>query len=69
MDVITHTTAGYELPPKEMEEWQYKRNAVNRYFADLGYTNININQKTFCEDAYMGVSVCRVVRTARIAIS
>ena len=52
VDVITHTTAGYELPPKEMEEWQYKRNAVNRYFAGLGYTNINVNQKTFCEDAY-----------------
>ena len=52
VDVITQTTSGYELPPKEMEEWQYKRNAVNRYFAELGYTNININQKTFCEDAY-----------------
>jgi beta-lactamase class A len=52
VDVITHTTSGYELPPKEMEDWQYKRNAVNRYFAELGYTNININQKTFCEDAY-----------------
>lgn len=52
VDVITHTTSGYELPPKEMEEWQYKRNAINRYFAELGYTNININQKTFCEDAY-----------------
>ncbi|HEY2961487.1 MAG TPA: serine hydrolase [Pyrinomonadaceae bacterium] len=52
VDVLTHTTSGYELPPKEMEEWQYKRNAVNRYFAGLGYTNINVNQKTFCEDAY-----------------
>ena len=52
VDVLTHTTAGYELPPKEMEEWQYQRNAVNRYFAELGYTNINVNQKTFCEDAY-----------------
>jgi len=52
VDVLTHTTAGYELPPKEMEEWQYKRNAVNRYFSSLGYTNINVNQKTFCEDAY-----------------
>lgn len=52
VDVITHTTAGYELPAKEMEEWQYKRNAVNRYFSGLGYTNINVNQKTFCEDAY-----------------
>jgi beta-lactamase class A len=52
VDVLTHTTGGYELPPKEMEEWQYKRNAVNRYFAALGYSNINVNQKTFCEDAY-----------------
>jgi beta-lactamase class A len=52
VDVITHTTAGYELPAKEMEEWQHQRNAVNRYFSSLGYTNINVNQKTFCEDAY-----------------
>src|SRR5919205_1113014 len=52
LDVLTHTTGGYELPPKEMEEWQYKRNAMNRYFSSLGYTNINVNQKTFCEDAY-----------------
>ena len=52
VDVLTHTTAGYELPAKEMEEWQYQRNAVNRYFSGLGYTNINVNQKTFCEDAY-----------------
>lgn len=52
VDVLTHTTAGYELPPKEMEEWQHQRNAINRYFASLGYTNINVNQKTFCEDAY-----------------
>ena len=52
LDVVTHTTGGYELPPKEMEKWQYARNAVNRYFSSLGYTNINVNQKTFCEDAY-----------------
>jgi beta-lactamase class A len=52
VDVLTQTTGGYELPPKEMEEWQQKRNAVNRYFSSLGYTNINVNQKTFCEDAY-----------------
>jgi beta-lactamase class A len=52
LDVITHTTGGYELPPKEMEEWQFQRNAVNRYFSSLGYANINVNQKTFCEDAY-----------------
>src|SRR5436190_5365622 len=42
VDVLTHTTGGYELQPMEMEEWQYKRNAVNRYFAGLGYTDINV---------------------------
>ena len=52
VDVLTQTTGGYELPPKEMEEWQFKRNAVNRYYASSGYSNINVNQKTFCEDAY-----------------
>ena len=35
-----------------MEQWQYQRNAVNRYYTSLGYANINVNQKTFCEDAY-----------------
>jgi beta-lactamase class A len=52
LDVITHTTGGYELSPKEMVKWQHARDAVNRYFTSLGYTNINVNQKTFCEDAY-----------------
>lgn len=52
VDVLTHTTAGYELPPKEMAQWQDQRDAVNRYYSSLGYTNINVNQKTFCEDAY-----------------
>lgn len=60
VDVITHTTSGYELPPKEMAEWQEKRNAVNRYYSSLGYTNINVNQKTFCEDAYGRERVSRL---------
>ena len=59
VDVLTHTTGGYELSAKEMEEWQEKRNAVNRYYASLGYTNINVNQKTFCEDAYGREQVSR----------
>jgi beta-lactamase class A len=59
VDVVTHTTGGYELPAEEMKEWQYKRNAVNRYFTSLGYTNINVNQKTFCEDAYGREKVSR----------
>ncbi|MCA1555165.1 MAG: class A beta-lactamase-related serine hydrolase [Acidobacteria bacterium] len=52
LDVLTGTSSGMELPPAEMRKWQEKRNAVNRYFVSLGYTNINVNQKTFCEDAY-----------------
>jgi beta-lactamase class A len=52
LDVLTQTTGGYELSPKEMADWQYKRNAVNRYYSSLGFANINVNQKTFCEDAY-----------------
>ena len=59
VDVLTQTTGGFELPPREMEEWQYKRNAVNRYYASMGYTNINVNQKTFCEDAYGREKVSR----------
>lgn len=52
LDVLTDTSSGAELPQKEFEAWQYKRNRVNRFFASLGYQNINVNQKTFCEDAY-----------------
>jgi beta-lactamase class A len=59
VDVLTQTTGGFELPPKEMEEWQNKRNAVNRYYSSMGYSNINVNQKTFCEDAYGREKVSR----------
>ena len=52
LDVLTDTSSGAELPQEQFEAWQYKRNRVNRFFASMGYTNININQKTFCEDAY-----------------
>lgn len=52
LDVLTDTSSGAELPQKQFEQWQFKRNRVNRFFASMGYTNINVNQKTFCEDAY-----------------
>lgn len=52
LDVLTGTGSGGELPEKEFAEWAYKRNAVNRYYASMGYGKINVNQKTFCEDAY-----------------
>ena len=52
LDVLTDTSSGAELPKREFDEWQFKRNRVNRYLSAMGYTGINVNQKTFCEDAY-----------------
>ena len=52
LDVITNTSSGAELPQKEFDKWQFKRNRVNRFFESMGYSNINVDQKTFCEDAY-----------------
>jgi beta-lactamase class A len=52
LDVITGTTSGPELKGSELKKWAEKRNAVNHYFADLGYTKINMNQKTYCEGPY-----------------
>lgn len=52
LDVLTDTSSGAELPQAEFEKWQFKRNRVNRYFSSMGYSGINVNQKTFCEDAY-----------------
>lgn len=52
VDSLTDTTSGPELPPDELEKWHDKRNAVNRYFAALGYKNINVNRKPWCEGPY-----------------
>ncbi len=52
LDVLTGTSSGAEKAGKEFEKWSYQRNAVNRFYAAQGYQNINVNQKTFCEDAY-----------------
>ena len=52
VDVLTDTSSGGELPLKEFELWSKRRNRMNRYFASMGFTNINVNQKTHCEDAY-----------------
>ena len=35
-----------------MKIWGEKRNAVNRHFASLGYTNINVNQKPWGDGPY-----------------
>jgi beta-lactamase class A len=52
VDSLTDTTSGPELPLDELEQWYHKRNAVNRYFAALGYRNINVNRKPWCEGPY-----------------
>lgn len=52
LDCLTDTTSGPELSPAEMAEWYHKRNAVNRYFTALGYTNINVNRKPWNEGPY-----------------
>ena len=52
LDLLTGTTSGPELSVEEFAAWFEKRNAVNRYFASLGYENINLNRKTWCEGPY-----------------
>ena len=52
VDWLTGTTSGPELPPAELDAWHNKRNAVNRYFSLLGYTNINVNKKPWGEGPY-----------------
>ena len=52
VDLLTGTTSGPELPPDELARWHDRRNAVNRYFAALGYANINVNKKPWGEGPY-----------------
>jgi hypothetical protein len=52
IDLLTGTTSGPELPPAGMREWEHQRNAINRYFHSRGFTNINANQKPWCEGPY-----------------
>jgi beta-lactamase class A len=53
VDSITGTTSGPEIADsREWERWKARRNVVNDWYRTRGYTNLNANQKTFCEDAY-----------------
>ena len=52
LDALTDTTSGPELPEAEMKTWGEKRNAVNRHFTSLGYTNLNANQKPWNDGPY-----------------
>jgi beta-lactamase class A len=52
VDLLTGTTSGPELSEAGIDEWWEQRNAVNRYFSSLNYTNINANKKPWCEGPY-----------------
>ncbi|MEP6924585.1 MAG: serine hydrolase [Pyrinomonadaceae bacterium] len=52
VDVLSGVSSGAELSPPELKTWAEKRGAVQLYFDQLGYKNINVKQKAFCEDAY-----------------
>lgn len=52
IDIVTGTTSGPELNGAQLADWENKRNAINRYFFQRGYTNINANQKPWCEGPY-----------------
>ncbi|HEY0051173.1 MAG TPA: serine hydrolase [Pyrinomonadaceae bacterium] len=52
VDVLTGATGGGELSPPELKIWSNKREAVNRYFKSKNYADINVVQKTYCEDLY-----------------
>lgn len=52
VDLLTDTTSGPELSEADLERWFDRRNAVNRYFAALGYAGINANKKPWCEGPY-----------------
>lgn len=52
VDSLTDTTSGPELSADELAKWYDKRNAVNRYFSALGYQDINVNRKPWCEGPY-----------------
>jgi beta-lactamase class A len=52
IDALTGTTSGPELDEAALRRWVDQRNLMNRYFSSLGYENINVNQKTWCEGPY-----------------
>ena len=52
IDLLSDTTSGPELSDDQIMLWFEKRNVVNRYFAGLGYTGINVNKKPWGDGPY-----------------
>lgn len=52
IDLLTGTTSGPELPPAELRTWFERRGAVTRYFASIGYPDINASKKPWGDGPY-----------------
>jgi len=52
IDLLTNTTSGPELPEAELKVWFEQRNAVSRYFHDLGYTGVLAHKKPWSDGPY-----------------
>jgi beta-lactamase class A len=52
LEVLTGASGGAELAGAELAAWMEQRQAVNRYFHALGYTNVNACQKTWADGPY-----------------
>jgi hypothetical protein len=52
VDALSGVGNGEPLPDEEMKAWSEKRQAVNRYYASMGYAGINVCQKAYAEGPY-----------------
>jgi hypothetical protein len=52
LEAVTDAGTGPLLEGDEWAKWVEKRNAINRYYQSLGYTGINVCNKTFVEGPY-----------------
>lgn len=52
VDVLTDTTSGPELSPKELAAWKHKREVVNRWLESRGFHGLNASQKTWSFGPY-----------------
>ena len=51
--IVTGTTSGPELAGAALQEFEDRREWVNRYFVSLGYQGINTDQATYAESPYL----------------
>lgn len=52
VDTLSGVGNGAPLEGEELKQWVERRQAVNRYFASLGFTGINVCQKAYAEGPY-----------------